>query len=156
MLALLFDMNKLWEEYVTITLKEELKNSNIAVIVQDNKPLWGENSLRPDIVIKNGKETLIIDTKWKIPENSSASNHDLRQMYTYNRFWSASRAVLLYPGEAKSTEDLPFLNQNDSMKHSCKMAFVNVLDKNCNLDLEFSEKLLDLFNLEYNENLITH
>lgn len=148
MLALLFDMNKLWEEYVTITLREELKNSNVTIIAQDSKPFWGDNSLNPDIIIENGNEVIIVDTKWKTPGHSSASNHDLRQMYAYNRFWNANRAVLLYPGDTNSNDFKWFLNANDLVSHSCKMAFVSVLDGSGGMNKEFAGDLMSAFKIE--------
>lgn len=148
MLALLFDMNKLWEEYVTITLREELKNSNVTIIAQDSKPFWGDNSLSPDIVIENGDDILIIDTKWKTPGYSSASNHDLRQMYTYNRYWNATKAVLLYPGKSNAYDYSPFLNQNDNVKHTCKMAFVSVVDENGSINKGFAGDLRKVFQIQ--------
>ncbi len=148
MVALLFDMNKLWEEYVTVTLREELRESNVTIIAQDSKPFWGDNSINPDIVIETGKETLIIDTKWKTLGYSSASNHDLRQMYAYNRFWNAARAVLLYPGNSNSNEYEKFLNENDVVSHSCKMAFVNVLDGSGGMNIKFAKNLLKAIEVE--------
>lgn len=145
MLALLFDMNKLWEEYVVIKLRDALEHSDYILTAQANKSFWGHNTLQPDIVIssKNDKEDiLIIDTKWKCP-GSAASVQDLRQMYTYNRFWNVSRAVLLYPGEPKMNEFEEYLNANDPFKNYCKMAFVSVLDERAELDQYLGVNILN-------------
>lgn len=142
MLALLFDMNKLWEEYVVVKLREVMPD-DYSIIAQDSKAFWGYNSLQPDIVIKNSKETFIIDTKWKRPGTSSASVQDLRQMYTYNRFWSAAKAILLYPGDPIDNNFEEFYNQTDPIQHYCKMAFVSVLDSDGKLDHEIGKKILN-------------
>ncbi|MFN7910797.1 MAG: McrC family protein [Bacteroidota bacterium] len=145
MLALLFDMNKLWEEYVVVKLREALQYSGYTITSQENKAFWGYNSLKPDIVIQNNndeKDVLIIDTKWKRPGNSSASVQDLRQMYTYNRFWMASKAILLYPGEPVDNIFEKFQNPNDP-EHSCKMAFVSVLDVDGKLDNELGYNIMN-------------
>ena len=81
----------------------------------------GSNYLKPDVVIQHDedpKKIYIIDTKWKRPQNKSSSVSDLRQMYAYNRFWNAKKAMLLYPGELRhnsfkrfETED--FFRDND-------------------------------------------
>jgi 5-methylcytosine-specific restriction enzyme subunit McrC len=144
MLALLFDMNKLWEEYVLIKLREELKDDRYEIEGQERKYFWQYNYLQPDIVIKDKilNETLIIDTKWKQPGNSSASINDLRQMYAYNRFWSASNAILLYPGEPRDTDFKEFNNTDDPMKHFCKMAFVNVLNREGELNIALGKEIL--------------
>jgi 5-methylcytosine-specific restriction enzyme subunit McrC len=66
MLALLFDMNKLWEEYILVRLKQASINHNIKVYGQNSKTFWSNISIRPDIVLENDDEQFIIDTKWKI------------------------------------------------------------------------------------------
>jgi len=76
------------------------------------------------------------DTKWKRPTNQSSSISDLRQMYAYNRFWNAQKAMLLYPGKPKNSNFKPFetedffrLNEKTtSIQHLCKSGFVSVLD----------------------------
>lgn len=143
MLALLFDMNKLWEEYVVVKLREVLQDGQYQITAQDNRPFWGFNTLQPDIVIEkksDKSDVLIIDTKWKCP-GISASVQDLRQMYAYNRFWNASRAVLLYPGNPTDSDFEKFLNPEDP-EHSCKMAFVNVLNADGELDKDLGHKIL--------------
>jgi 5-methylcytosine-specific restriction enzyme subunit McrC len=142
MLAILFDMNKLWEEYVVVKLSEVIPD-NYSIIAQDSKAFWGYNSLQPDIVINNGEETFILDTKWKRPGNSSASSQDLRQMYTYNRFWNASKAILLYPGDPLPNNFEQFYNEADPIKHYCKMAFVNVLDSEGKLNTDLGLKIIN-------------
>jgi 5-methylcytosine-specific restriction enzyme subunit McrC len=99
MLSLLFDMNKLWEEYVLVKVGEYARKSksDIEVLGQDSKPFWKDNKtnysryIRPDIVIKQGENIYIIDTKWKKPYNQKASIEDIRQMYAYNRFWNSHK-----------------------------------------------------------------
>lgn len=143
MIALLFDMNKLWEEYVYVKLREVLNDTEYKLEPKAYKPFWGSNSLQPDIVIEYGSEKLIIDTKWKTPGSYSASVQDLRQMYAYNRFWNAEKAVLLYPGDSSDTKFEIFENtENDGVIHMCKMAFVNVVDKDGNLNKQLGREIL--------------
>jgi len=106
----------------------------------------------PDIVLKSENETIVIDTKWKRPGNSSASVSDLRQMYTYCRFWDAEKAMLLYPGEIinndfKEFKTLDFFDTENTptkVKHQCKMGFVSVLDADGELDEGIGRKVLGL------------
>ena len=72
MLALLFDMNSLWEEYILVKLKQ-CEVENIKVFGQRKKLFWNGIYIKPDIIIETEKETIVIDTKWKIPKNRSAS-----------------------------------------------------------------------------------
>lgn len=130
MLALLFDMNVLWEEFVLQMLKKAFRDDPTVFIKgQDSKPFWGSNTLRPDIVLENKREgesqIAVIDTKWKRPTNKVASVGDLRQMYAYNKFWNSSKAMLLYPGEYNNTIFKPFRNELEA-EHQCKMHYLDV------------------------------
>ena len=99
MLALLFDMNLLWEEYILIKLKDAYKKTNFSVLGQRPMKFWNNISIRPDIIIKDsGNNTIcVIDTKWKYIWNNKPSADDLRQMYVYNDYWNSTNAILLYP-----------------------------------------------------------
>lgn len=69
MIALLFDMNKLWEEYVYRMLLRATDDS-LKVKYNQSKKFWEGKTIRPDIEIikKEGGsiKSYIIDTKWKI------------------------------------------------------------------------------------------
>ena len=143
MISLLFDMNDLWETYILKQLQKACEGTDIKVSGQESKPFWANNSLRPDVVLRKGDKTFIIDTKWKRPQKSSASVSDLRQIYTYCRFWDAQRAMLLYPGETSENKFKSFLTDDYSkhindgaseIDHQCKMGFVSVF----NTDNEFN------------------
>jgi 5-methylcytosine-specific restriction enzyme subunit McrC len=131
MLALLFDMNSLWEEYILIRLKQVADDKGFKVYGQNSTGFWKNISIRPDIVLEKGegdtKETFIIDTKWKNIDNSAPSTNDLRQMYVYNDFWSSTKAMLLYPSNLPSVQDVeftPFKNQ----KHACSLGKISVFN----------------------------
>lgn len=158
MLSLLFDMNQLWEEFILKQLKERTKNTSIKVSGQESKSFWGYNTLRPDIVIRSGDHTYVLDTKWKKPTSNSASVSDLRQMYTYCRFWDAQKAILLYPGKKgnqsfKSYKTDDYMKANNEaiseLKHQCKMSFINVLDEHGNLSQDIGQNILEKLNLEF-------
>lgn len=157
MLALMFNMNMLWEEYVLIQLKNHTRNTSIKVSGQESKAFWNNNSLRPDVVIRNGSKTYILDTKWKRPTKATTMVSDLRQMYAYCRFWDAKKALLLYPGkenkseyESYKTDDYQREDDNSLSKvnHQCKMGFVSVLDEKGNLSTNFGERILALLENE--------
>lgn len=155
MISLLFDMNQLWEEYILKQLKEACLGTDWRVSGQESRDFWGSNTLRPDIVLRKNNTTYIIDTKWKRPQSSSASVGDLRQIYTYCRFWDAEKGILLYPGELQNepfkkyeTDDY-IIRQGDTLKieHDCRMSFVSVIEKETGLiDKLIGKKVLDLFN----------
>jgi 5-methylcytosine-specific restriction enzyme subunit McrC len=153
MLSLLFNMNDLWEEYILKQLQKACLEKDIKVSGQESKSFWSNNSLRPDIVLRKGNQTYIIDTKWKRPDKSSASVGDLRQMYTYCRFWDAEKALLLYPGYPRENSFEKYLTDDYSIdtkdnhiliKHQCKMGFGSVLDENGELDPLIGENILKI------------
>lgn len=155
MLSLLFDMNDLWERYILKQLKKTCEGKEIEVIGQDSKSFWGNNSLKPDIVLKKGNQIYIIDTKWKRPKKSSASVGDLRQMYTYCRFWDAKKAMLLYPGNPREN-DFQIFRTNDyslidseakRIDHQCKMGFVSVINEANELNEDLGSKIIKLLDL---------
>lgn len=135
MLSLLFDMNKLWEEYVLSEMRKIQDDEGISVEGQEERDFWGDNYLKPDIVIIKDKKNYVIDTKWKRP-GSSPSISDLRQMYAYARFWNAEHVLLLYPGNKKRkfkqflTDDYHKPDKDTlKLEHKCKMGFVSILNE---------------------------
>lgn len=149
MLALLFDMNNLWEEYILVRLKQACQNKDIQVYGQNSTGFWNGITIRPDIVLEKKindteKEVLVIDTKWKNIEQSQPSTHDLRQMYVYNEFWKSTRAMLLYPSQITNLHSERFILFDDN-KHSCSLGKVSIFDADT-LDALIGEKILNLFN----------
>lgn len=126
MLALLFDMNALWEEYILVRLKQT--DGDITVYGQQSKTFWNGISIRPDIVIKKGKEKFIIDTKWKNINGGKPSADDLRQMYVYNDYWKSFKAMLLYPSNKSTfTGFVAFENNNSKLdQHKCGLGEISI------------------------------
>lgn len=129
-LALMFDMNRLWEEFVFASL-QKYKPSGCTVTAQSSKRFWqsdngGVTSIRPDIVIHSDmNECLVLDTKWKNIGNSKPSPEDLRQMYVYHEYFHAQRVALVYPGKVSQVRG-QFLHP-----HSTNL----LSDKECHLVL---------------------
>lgn len=150
MLALLFDMNVLWEEYILIRLKQVADEKEFIVEGQNSKGFWKNITIRPDIVIKRENEIFIIDTKWKNIEYSEPSTHDLRQMYVYNEYWNSKKAMLLYPTHSQ----LSVINKDDFIAfydtpnikdhHQCSLGKISIFDGE-NLDVNIGVKILDWF-----------
>ncbi len=102
-LALMFDMNNLWEQFVYVSLRK-YKTSGVLIKAQKEGLFWKPRSgysskMRPDIVIELEDEgCVIIDTKWKNLNGANPSPADLRQMYTYLQYFDGKRVALIYPG----------------------------------------------------------
>ena len=126
LLALLFDMNVLWEEYIGAIAKRSAPDGS-CVRLQNSRLFWRapghRRSLRPDIVIERaGEPFLIVDTKWKIPRDGRPSDADLKQMFAYNELFGVERSVLLYPTQARARDTVCGRFQNGP--HTCETMFV--------------------------------
>ncbi len=134
-LALMFDMNKLWEEFVYHTLRRKL--SEYEVSSQVVKRYWQLSNfkvfktIRPDIIIKrNGNVAAIIDTKWKCPDKTP-SDGDLHQMFVYSQMFRADqvpKVALVYPSvnERSLMTDAYFLKNASS----CDMLYLGINKSN--------------------------
>ncbi|MBZ9778447.1 McrC family protein [Psychroflexus sp. CAK8W] len=148
MLTLLFDMNKLWEEYIYRMLIR-VKADDITVSFQNSQAFWEQRTIRPDLVItkKGSSETFIIDTKWKVLDthNPKPSDDDLKQMYAYNLYWNAKRSMLLYPNSSPIEERFGtfWKGRENPQDNQCKVGFVNILNAQGQLNFEIGQEVLD-------------
>jgi 5-methylcytosine-specific restriction enzyme subunit McrC len=127
MLTLLFDMNKLWEEYIYRILQKH-KPTGYQVSFQNSDKFWEHKTIRPDIVITNDQdENFVIDTKWKIVEANKPADDDLKQMFAYNLHWEAEKSMLLYPKVNQEDSNFGVYYYND-LKKKCKLGFVSVIN----------------------------
>ena len=98
-LAILFDMNVLWERFIYRILQRGLGESGYKVSYQNAKRFWNTRLVKPDLVLTTPKgEQVVIDTKWKLIRDGRPSDADLKQMFVYNLYWQTDRSILLYPG----------------------------------------------------------
>ncbi|SFN41963.1 5-methylcytosine-specific restriction enzyme subunit McrC [Algoriella xinjiangensis] len=131
MIALLFDMNKLWEEYIFRVLSKH-KPIDFSISYQNSDKFWESKSIRPDIVISDSKTNYIIDTKWKIIEANNPSDNDLKQMFVYNLHWKSSKSILLYPKVYQKDSEFGnyhYKHIEDSL-NQCKIGFVSLIENN--------------------------
>jgi 5-methylcytosine-specific restriction enzyme subunit McrC len=130
-LAIIFDMNKLFENFIYRKLKKlEKSHSDIEVREQVRKKFWETRGIRPDIVINLKGETIVLDTKWKILREPIPSDDDLKQIFVYNLHYNSDRGILLYP-QVKNLDEVkkPYhLFRFDDNQKSCHVAFVELFD----------------------------
>ena len=130
--TLMFDMNKLWEEYVFIMLRNQLWG-RYEVNAQESRDFWGQDDvaskhIRPDIVIRErnaGKVIAILDTKWKCPDQTP-SDGDLHQMFAYAKMFKTEKVALIYPSVKDGEMRKGHFWDNTT---SCDMVFLSLKDK---------------------------
>ena len=157
-LAILFDMNFLFERYVYVLLKRaEAKQAlrRLSFKAQMSRRFWSadgmKKSIRPDIIAQIGTgpdyEWVVMDTKWKIPGDGKPGDADLQQMHAYNVQFGARRSFLLYPrvGNPLDTQGRFFQGEalQPSFDHSCSMVFLELFDGN-SLRKDLGKELVEM------------
>lgn len=147
-IALMFDMNALWERYVYRTLKRKLNETHpgeYEVREQLSSGFWkpkdgSMRTIRPDIVIyqipEKQKAHIVLDTKWKRPANNKPDDGDLKQMLIYNLYKMAARSALVYPDTAASKFVEGTFQISDH--GNCSMVFLPLQNVNGSMQLELS------------------
>lgn len=125
--ALVFDMNLVFERYITKLLRNSLQEytfdyQHVLHLASEYQSTvnYCRNKKRviPDIIVKeNGNQIAIIDTKYK-PDltNGFISNADFYQMMAYSVANESDKSLLLYPNirkkdELKERDDLVVLDK---------------------------------------------
>lgn len=134
-IAILFDMNELWEKYIYRMLRKDQGIGNYTVSSQQSLKFWETKRIRPDIVyekeIDGEKQTFVIDTKWKLIDSNKPGDNDLKQMYAYNMYWDSVKSILLYPkSNQEKTNFGKFHQGRGEIDNLCKLGFIKVWDIN--------------------------
>lgn len=130
--ALVFDMNLVFEKYVTKLLRNSLDEfafdyQNNIYLASDHETSFhyvrNKKRLIPDIIVRKGNKSLgIIDTKYKLDlSNGYISHSDTYQMMAYCVANESDKAILLYPklpfqSEIKEREHLIVLDKLEKEK----------------------------------------
>ncbi|MFB7847143.1 McrC family protein [Streptomyces sp. NPDC056053] len=97
----LFDMNKLFEDFVTVALREALREHGLTARLQDphHLDLAGLVGMRPDLVVRTGDgrtPVAVADAKYKIEKADGLLNADLYQALAYATVLGLREAHLVY------------------------------------------------------------
>lgn len=108
-ISLLFPMNTLFERYVAYHLKAQLPQFSVKLQHATRHICTHQDAqifkLKPDIYIKGQGKTYVLDTKWKLINQSDRSGRyglkdsDIQQMFAYSHFYldHQSDVILIYP-----------------------------------------------------------
>lgn len=141
LLALLFDMNLLFEEYVYQQLRR-LTSADLLVKRQQMKPFWNRRYIQPDIVLTYRGKNYVLDTKWKVLKKVQPNMQDLKQLLIYCQYFEAQQGVLLYPKVYDLKDLKPVLYEGDK-NYSCGLHFLKVVGENGRLNLNMGQDILD-------------
>lgn len=141
-LSLLFDMNRLFEAYVTriarkslcplgYSVRSQSPVRNLALSPTDIKCFY----TKPDLHAQLGNRIFVFDAKWKRIDRSKAnfgiSQSDAYQMYAYAQIYQAETVILIYPDDRElgqayySTPRWDFEETNTSLK----LATLNMMNE---------------------------
>lgn len=123
-LALLFPMERVFEDYVTHGIRTYWPDGDNVSIQESSAHLVDEHvgmpkfKLRPDVIIRHNDHTLVLDMKWKSinaaePTRSQRMGNygieqaDLYQLYAYGKKYTADNLFLIYPARETFHQPLP-------------------------------------------------
>lgn len=149
-LALLFNMNDLFESWILSRLKKAANNiDNVVVSGQKTKRFWTNEqeryvNIRPDILVfHKGDPILVLDTKWKrLTEFDKPSASDLQQLFAYNHLFDVRQSYLLYPSTHQLEMNNGYFGKNQTDR--CGICLLPII-KNGKLNKEIGEELLKVF-----------
>lgn len=115
--ALVWDMNVLFEEFVAEFIKRNKSELNIKEVVyqhkykllkSDENDRCYSNTFVDIYVITEDGTNIVLDTKYKnnYGRRGDFSNPDIYQVTTYCRLHNSSNAILLYPATDDNTDDI--------------------------------------------------
>ena len=99
--------------------------------------------MRPDIVLKKGDWTIILDTKWKSLINDPGKNYgisqaDMYQMYAYSKKYETPEIWLLYPvnSDMRGHSTISFDSGDNTYVTLHFVDVVNIEESLCELKLK--------------------
>jgi 5-methylcytosine-specific restriction enzyme subunit McrC len=146
-LALMFDMNMLWERFVYASLKKHM-HTDMDVRAQQRKPYWkpengARTTIRPDIVIMSGHVSFVLDTKWKNIDSSGISAADLHQMYVYHEYFDATKVALIYPSISEKSARGSYLSPTHASPINKECSLLPVGTSNINDTQVWQRQIVD-------------
>ena len=152
-LALLFPMERIFEDYVAFIMKK--KFSNWTIKTQDCHHHLIENhqersifQLRPDIVMSKDWwwiPPIVLDTKWKLIDETNRkkkyniSQSDMYQLFAYAEKYWCQDVVLIYPKTDQFTENLaPF--EYRQWTQTLHVIWFDLLNDENPIELNFTKK----------------
>jgi 5-methylcytosine-specific restriction enzyme subunit McrC len=131
-ISLLFPMEKLFERYVEVKLRQQLPAPYTLKSQAASQSLCQHEGsdifqLKPDLLIMQGKQNcMVLDTKWKLISANDRQNkyglsqNDFYQMFAYGHKYLAGQGemALIYPCTSKFDKALPVFEYHNETEFS--------------------------------------
>jgi len=119
-ISILFPMERIFEDYVAAMLRKSLGKKGYSVRTQESRKHLcvspNKFQMKPDIVIRNGDECWVADTKWKVIDERDSkhgvSQSDMYQLYAYGKKYKddgCQGLFLIYPKGDYFTKEKEFI-----------------------------------------------
>ena len=136
-ITLIWDMNKLFEEFVFEIMKKYESELGCKLVAQKGRRLLKNDTSKKrntfvDIMVEKGDgeelERIVLDTKYKkFVSSDDFSNADVFQVSTYCLLHNAHHAILLYPKCGNNEPDKDFeLNIDEEIKEKYQIDFKTI------------------------------
>lgn len=129
-LALMLDMNRLFERFVATTLSGAIPGCTVRAHAPMNFWPDGDPSARrliADLVVEDrAGRRVVLDVKWKSLRDGWPSEADLRQAFAYIRMFRAAAAILLYPRGAPGVPERA--GEFADASGRCEIRFLDIFD----------------------------
>ena len=136
-ITLIWDMNKLFEEFVFEIMKKFKDELGYKLVAQKGRRLLKNDTSKKrntfvDIMVEKGDgkelERIVLDTKYKeFVSSDDFSNADVFQVSTYCLLHNAYHAILLYPKYGTNEPDRDFeLNIDEEIKEKYQIDFKTI------------------------------
>lgn len=121
-ISLLFPMERLFEQYVEVLLRQHLLSDAVLLAQRSSHSLCTHQAaplfqLKPDLLLEHGETKWVLDTKWKLLDETDRarkyglSQSDFYQLFAYGQRYLAGTGelILIYPQTETFTKPLePF------------------------------------------------
>ena len=150
-ISILFPMERIFEDYVAAMLRKSLGKKGYSVRTQESRKHLcvspNKFQMKPDIVIRNGDECWVADTKWKVIDERESkhgvSQSDMYQLYAYGKKYKADgcqMVFLIYPKSDYFTKEKEYIFEendetNEKLSLQCLPFDCEVKEQDMHIDM---------------------
>ncbi len=119
-IAIIFDMNILFEDFVTKCIRVAAQGTQFDIKAQVSSAFFEKRTIRPDVLVEVCGKNVVIDTKWKVIDKDRPADSDLKQIFVYNNYFESAHSLLVFP---RATSSKPFAGRFQKKVFDGRMEF---------------------------------